>query len=216
MNILLLGAPGVGKGTYADFLSEKYKIPHISSGDMFREAIKNKTEVGRKAEKYVINGLLVPDSVTIQFVKDRLIKKDCKNGFFLEGYPRTMPQAKAIEKFEKIDKVLNFVASMEIIIDRLSGRRTCKVCGSTFHIKNRPPKVSSICDNCGGELYQREDDKPETIKLRLGEYNKKTKPLIDYYTKKGLIANIDANPPFEEVHKVIFQCDRELLKIKKK
>jgi len=210
MNILLLGTPGVGKGTYATFLSERYKIPHVSSGDLFREAIENKTEIGKKAEEYVTRGELVPDDITIQFVRDRLMKGDCKNGFFLDGYPRTMLQAKAIEKFKKIDKVLNFVASMEIIIDRISGRRTCKKCGSTFHIRNRPPKVSGVCDNCGGELYQREDDKPKAIKLRFEEYNRKTRPLIDYYKSKGLLADIDANPPLEEVEKILAQCDEAL------
>jgi len=208
----MLGAPGVGKGTYADFLSEKYKIPHISSGDLFREAIKNKTEVGKQVEEYVKKGVLVPDDVTFQIVRNRLIKKDCENGFFLDGYPRTVKQAEMIEEFKKIDKVLNFVASEDVIMDRLGGRRTCRECGSTFHVKNRPPKVRGICDNCGGELYQREDDKQEAIRKRKMEYERKTMPLIEYYTKKGLLTNIDANPPIEEVEKIIAQSDEALKK----
>jgi len=212
MNIIMLGAPGVGKGTYADFLSEKYKIPHISSGDLFREAIKNKTEVGKQVEEYVKKGVLVPDDVTFQIVRNRLIKEDCENGFFLDGYPRTVKQAEMIEEFKNIDKVLNFVASEDVIMDRLGGRRTCRECGSTFHVKNRPPKVRGICDNCGGELYQREDDKQEAIRKRKMEYERKTMPLIEYYTKKGLLTNIDANPPIEEVEKIIAQSDEALKK----
>jgi adenylate kinase len=212
MNVLLLGAPGVGKGTYADFLSEKYKIPHISSGDLLREAVEKRTEIGKKVGKYMNEGKLVPDDIVIQLIKERLESEDSKRGFLLDGFPRTIAQAKAIEKFKKIDKVLNFVASEDIIMDRLGGRRTCRACGSTFHIKNRPPKVSGICDNCGGELYQREDEKPETIKKRMKEYEKKTKPLIDYYKKRGLLANIDASPPLEEVKKVMVHCDKALKK----
>lgn len=208
----MLGAPGVGKGTYADFLSEKYKIPHVSSGDLFRGAIKNKTEIGEKVEKYAKGGILVPDDITIPLVRDRLMEGDCKNGFFLDGYPRTLRQAEAIEKFKKIDLVLNFVASEDVIMDRLGGRRTCRGCGSTFHVKNRPPKVSGVCDNCGGELYQREDDTPEAIRKRKMEYEKKTTPLVEYYTKKDLLANIDANPPLEEVEKILAQCDEALKK----
>lgn len=212
MNVILLGVPGIGKGTYASFLSERYNIHHTSSGDLFREAVEKKTEIGKKAEKYMNEGKLVPDEITIPFVKERLEKEDCKQGFFLDGYPRTIPQAEALDKFKKIDKVLNFVASEDIIMDRLGGRRTCKECGSTFHVKNRPPKVRGVCDNCGGELYQREDDTPGAIKKRNREYEMKTMPLIEYYTKKGLLVNIDANPPIEEVKKIIAQCDEALKK----
>jgi len=210
MNILILGAPGVGKGTYASFLSEKYKIPHISSGDLLREAVEKKTGIGKKAEEYMKGGKLVPDETVTQLIKERLKKEDCKHGFLLDGFPRTIAQAKIMEKLNKIDKVLNFVASEDIIMDRLGGRRTCKQCESTFHIKNRPPKVSDVCDYCGGELYLREDDKPESIKKRMREYDKKTKPLIEYYKKRNLLANIDANPPIEEIEKVITQCDEAL------
>jgi adenylate kinase len=212
MNVLLLGTPGVGKGTYADFLSEKYKIPHISSGNLLREAVEKKTDIGKKAEEYMNRGELVPDEIVIQLIKERLEKEDCRHGFLLDGFPRTIAQAKAIRKLKKIYKVLNFVASEDIIMDRLGGRRTCRQCESTFHIKNRPPKVSGVCDNCSGELYQREDEKPATIKKRMKEYEKKTKPLIDYYKKEGLLVNINASPPLEEVEKVITQCDEALKK----
>jgi len=212
MNVILLGAPGIGKGTYASFLSEKYKIPHISSGDLFREAVEKKTDIGMEAEKYMDEGKLVPDEIVIPLIEERLEREDCEQGFLLDGFPRTIAQAEALDKFTKIDKVLNFVASEEIIMDRLGGRRTCKECAATFHVKNRPPKVSGICDNCGGELYQREDDTPEAIKKRNREYEIKTMPLVEYYKKKGLLVNIDANPPIEEVEKIIAQCDEALKK----
>jgi len=215
LNIILLGAPGVGKGTYTEILSKKYKIPHISSGDLLREAIEKRTKIGKKAKKYVNEGELAPDEIVTQLIKERLEKEDCKRGFLLDGFPRTVVQAKTIEKLKKIDKVLNFVASEEVIMDRLSGRRICKECGAIFHVRNVPPKVEGICDKCGGELYQREDETPEVIRIRMQEYEKKTKPLVDYYRKKGLLANIDANPPIEEVEKVISQCNREISKIRK-
>lgn len=210
MNIVVLGQPGVGKGTYTDLLSKKYKIPHISSGDMFREDIKNNTDMGMKVKSYVNRGELISDEITIPMVLERLSKEDCKNGFFLDGYPRTVQQAKALEEFIKIDKVLNFVTSEEIIIQRISGRRICKKCGSTFHVKNVPPKIEGICDNCGGELYQRKDDTPEAVRIRIKEYIEKTKPLIEFYMKRGLIVDIDATPPIEEVEKIISNCDKEL------
>ena len=184
MNIVLLGSPGVGKGTYAGILSKKYSIPHISTGQIFRDAIKNKTELGKKVGEYINRGDLVPDEIVIQIVRERLEKDDCVNGFLLDGFPRTIPQAEAIEKFKKIDKVLNFVASEEAILERLGGRRTCRKCGGIFHIKNAPPKVNGVCDHCRGELYQREDEKTEAIKIRMVEYSKKTKPLINYYSEK--------------------------------
>ena len=210
MNIVLLGSPGVGKGTYADILSKRYKIPKISSGDLFHEAIRNQTELGKKVQGYVSSGELVPDEIVIKLVKERLEKDDCKNGFFLDGFPRTVNQAEALDKFKKIDKVLNFFASDDEIISRLSGRRTCKKCGAIFHVKNKPPKIKGICDYCGGELYQRTDETTETIKNRLRVYQEKTKPLIDYYRKKRLMANIDANYGYSEIDKVISQCDEAL------
>jgi len=214
MNIVLLGSPGIGKGTYAEILSEKYNIPHISTGQLFREEIDKKTELGKIVDDYVNRGELVPDEITIKLVKERLKKRDCKNGFLLDGFPRTIHQAKALEKITKIDKVLNFVASEEVIVDRLSGRRTCRKCGAIYHIKNVPPKVEGVCDKCGGELYQREDETLEAVRIRMKEYNKKTKPLVDYYKKRGLLVNVDANPPIEEVDKIISQCDEAISKIK--
>jgi len=216
MNITVLGQPGIGKGIYTDILVKKYKIPRISTGDMFREEIKKDTEIGKKVKSYVNNGGLVPDGITNAIVSNRLSQKDYKNGFFLDGYPRTVPQAEMLEKLVKIDKILNFVASEKIIIKRLAGRRICSKCGAIFHVKNMPPKIDGICDKCGGKLYQREDDKPETIKIRAKEYLEKTKPLIKFYTEKGLLANVDANPPIEEVDKVISQCDKAISEIKKK
>jgi len=214
MNVVLLGSPGVGKGTYADILSKKYEIPKISSGDLFHEAIRNGTALGKRVQGYMSRGELVPDEIVIKLVKERLEKDDCKNGFFLDGFPRTINQAEALDKFKKTDKVLNFVASEEEIISRLSGRRTCKKCGAIFHVKNKPPKIEGICDNCGGELYQRTDETPETIKNRLQVYHEKTKPLIDYYRKKGLLAEINANYGYSEINKVISQCDKALLEIR--
>jgi adenylate kinase len=213
LNIVLLGPPGVGKGTYAGILSKKYNIPHISTGQMFRDAIKEGSELGRKVEGFISKGDLVPDEITIEVVKVRLKEKDCNKGFLLDGFPRTIPQAEALEKIRKIDKVLNFVASDETITERLSWRRTCKKCGAIYHLKNIPPKVEGICDKCGGELYQRSDETPAAIKVRMKEYNRKTKPLIDFYKKKKLLANIDANYPYEKIDKIISQCDKEIEEI---
>lgn len=216
MNIVVLGQPGIGKGIYTDILAKKYRIPRISTGDMFREEIKKDTKLGKKVKSYVTGGGLVPDDITVSMILKRLRKEDCKKGFFLDGFPRTVPQAEMLEKSIRIDRVLNFVASEKVIVNRLSGRRICRKCGTVYHVRNMPPKAEGFCDNCGGELYQREDDKPEAVKVRSKEYLEKTKPLIDFYMKKGLLANIDANPPIEEVDKVISQCDKELLKIKEK
>jgi len=210
MNIVILGSPGVGKGTYAKFLSDKYNIPRISVGDLFRKAIRDETELGKKIKDYVSRGDLVPDEMAIELVKERLQKDDCKNGFFLDGFPRTIAQAEAMEKFKKIDKVLNFVASDWVIMSRLGGRRTCRECGAIYHVKEIPSKVEGICDRCGGQLYQRSDETPQAIKNRLRVYREKTKPVIDYFRKKGLLADIDANYQFEKVDKVISQCENIL------
>jgi len=212
MNIVLLGSPGVGKGTYANILSKKYNIPHISTGDIFREAVKKRTKLGRKVKEFLDRGELVPDYITIQVVKERSEKYDAKEGFLLDGFPRTINQAEKLEEFKKIDKVLNFVAPEKAIMDRLSGRRVCKKCGAIYHIKYMKPRVEGVCDKCGGELYQRSDEKPKIIKKRLKEYSRKTKPLIDYYKKKGLLANINSNFPIEKVDKIISQCELALEK----
>jgi len=212
MNVVILGSPGVGKGTYAKILSEKYDIPRISTGDLFREAIRDETELGKKIKDYVSRGDLAPDEITIELVKGRLGRDDCKNGFFLDGFPRTVAQAEALEKFKKIDKVLNFVASDWVILSRLGGRRTCRECGAIYHIEEIPPKVEGICDLCSGKLYQRSDETPQAIKNRLRVYREKTKPVLDYFRRKGLLADIDANHPFEEIDKVISQCEKHLQK----
>lgn len=210
MNIVILGPPGVGKGTYAGFLSKKYNIPKISVGDLFRRAIKDETELGKKIKDYVSSGDLVPDEIVIELVKNRLQGDDCKGGFLLDGYPRTVPQAEAMGKFKKIDAALNFVAPDEVIMSRIGGRRTCSKCGAIYHVKNVPPKVEGICDRCGGRLIQRSDEKPQVIKNRLVVYRKKTKPVVDYLRKQGLLVDIDAHYSIEEMDKIISQCEKHL------
>jgi len=212
MNIVLLGSPGVGKGTIAGILSKKYNIPHISTGDIFRDAVKGETELGKKVKEFLDNGKLVPDDITIKVIEQRLNKDDVKEGFILDGFPRTLSQTKMLEKIKKIDKVLNLLADEKIIMDRLGGRRVCKKCNRVYHIQNMQPKVEGVCDKCGSKLIQRSDEKPEVIKKRIKEYNKKTKPLIDYYRKRGLLANIDTHYPIEEVNKIISQCEMALKK----
>ena len=213
MNIVVLGPPGVGKGTYSGFLSKKYSIPNISVGDLFRNAIKKQTELGKRIKNYVSSGNLVPDEIVIELVKNRLEEADCKNGFLLDGYPRTVPQAEAMMKFKKIDVALNFIAPDEVIMDRIGGRRTCRKCGAIYHIKNVPPTIEGICDNCTGRLVQRADEKAEVIKNRLEVYRKKTKPVADYLRKQDLVAEIDANYPIEEIDKIITQCEKHLSKL---
>jgi adenylate kinase len=210
MNIVILGPPGVGKGTYAGFLSKKYNIPKISVGDLFRRAIKDETELGKKIKDYVSSGDLVPDEIVIELVKNRLQGDDCKGGFLLDGYPRTVPQAEAMGKFKKIDVALNFVAPDEVIMSRIGGRRTCSKCGAIYHVKNVPPKVEGICDRCGGRLVQRSDEKPQVIKNRLVVYREKTKPVVDYLRKQGLLVDIDAHYSIEEMDKIISQCEKHL------
>ena len=197
MKIIALGSPGVGKGTYAREIVKKYGTLHISSGDLFRENIKNETELGKRAKEYINKGQLVPDEVTIEMVKERLSREDAKkSGFFLDGFPRTINQAEVLSEFAEIDMVINFKADKEVIIQRLSGRRICKKCAAIFHTINILPKVEGICDYCGGELYHREDDKPKAIEKRLIIYEKDTKPLIDYYKEKGLLREVTVNEDF--------------------
>jgi adenylate kinase len=202
LRLILLGPPGAGKGTQASAIVKKYDIPHISTGDIFRSNIKMGTELGKKAKTYMDKGLLVPDELVISIVKDRLAKDDCKNGFLLDGFPRTLSQGEALDEELthmglKLDRVINIEVEKEVLIERAIGRRVCKDCGSTYHIKFSPPKHKDICDNCGGELFQRDDDKVETIENRIQVYLKQTKPLIDYYMKKGLMLNVDGTKPID-------------------
>ncbi|MCX6742001.1 MAG: adenylate kinase [Candidatus Pacearchaeota archaeon] len=218
MKIILLGSPGVGKGTYASFIKEKYKLPHISTGDLFREAMKNGTPLGKKAKEYIDRGDLVPDDLTVQILKERISKPDCENGFMLDGFPRTIPQAEALDKITKIELAINFFASEKIILQRLGGRRICKKCGAIFHLVNKKPKKEGVCDICGGELYQRSDEMPEIIKERLKTYHEKTKPLEDYYKKKGILRGImvdaDINAPnFKEA--ILDKIDEAIESVKK-
>ena len=192
MRIILMGPPGAGKGTQAALIKEAYQIPHISTGDMFREAIKNETPLGKEAKSYMDRGELVPDSVTIGLVKERLSQDDCKVGFLLDGFPRTIPQAEALDEILKelnivLDAVINIEADDSILIDRIVGRRVCPNCKAGYHVKNLKPKVEGICDICGEKLVQRKDDTEETVKNRLDVYAKQTKPLLDYYNNFGLV-----------------------------
>ena len=206
MNLILLGGPGAGKGTQAKKLIDKYGIPQISTGDILRAAVKEGTEMGRKAKEYMDAGKLVPDEVVIGIIKDRLAQPDCKKGFILDGFPRTVPQAEALDKVlaglgSKIDHVISINVDEEALVTRLTGRRTCKnaACGQMFHIKFTRPKKENVCDKCGGELYLRDDDNETTVRSRLATYNQATKPLIDYYTKEGLVRPITGVGGIEDI-----------------
>lgn len=200
----MLGAPGAGKGTQAKKIADKYSIPHISTGDIFRANIKEGTELGKKAKTYMDQGLLVPDELVVDLVVDRVQQDDCSNGYVLDGFPRTIPQAEsldaALEKLgDKIDYAINVEVPDENIVRRMSGRRACLACGATYHLVHIPPKKEGICDNCGKELVLRDDDKPETVTKRLNVYHEQTQPLIDYYTKKNVLAEVDGTKDMEEV-----------------
>ncbi len=204
MKIIMLGAPGAGKGTQAKQIAAKYSIPHISTGDIFRANIKNGTELGKKAKEYMDQGLLVPDELTCDLVMDRIAQEDAKNGFVLDGFPRTIPQAEALDAaLTKIGQSMDFAIDVDVpddnIIGRMSGRRACLGCGATYHIVSIPPKKEGICDTCGKELVLRDDDKPETVKKRLDVYHDQTQPLIDFYTKQGILKSVDGTQPMEKV-----------------
>lgn len=204
MNLVLMGLPGAGKGTQAERIVEKYEIPHISTGDMFRAAIKGETELGLKAKSFMDQGALVPDEVTIGIVRERLGKNDCEKGFLLDGFPRTVAQAQALEEIlsdldRKIDYVINIEVDKDILMERLTGRRICKQCGSTYHLVFNPPAVEGICDKCGGELYQREDDNEETVANRLEVNLKQTQPLLNFYEEKGYLRNINGQQDIKQV-----------------
>ena len=204
MRVIMLGAPGAGKGTQAIKIAEKYSIPHISTGDIFRANIKNNTELGQQAKKYMDQGLLVPDELVVDLVVDRLKQDDCANGYVLDGFPRTIPQAKALlAAREKVDFALNVDVPDENIVRRMSGRRACIRCGATYHVEFAPPKVEDTCDACGNNLVLRYDDTPETVQKRLGIYHEQTKPLIDYYTEIGILRTIDGTVEIEEVFQEI-------------
>jgi adenylate kinase len=193
MNLIFLGAPGAGKGTLATLLSKDYGIPQISTGDLFRAAVKEGSELGKQVQGIMEKGELVPDSLTVELVKERLAKPDAGDGYILDGFPRTIAQADALAEFQKIDAVINFAISDELVIRRLSGRRVCRSCGAIYHVDNMPPKVEGKCDRCGGELYIRDDDKIDSIKNRLRVYQEQTEPLIAYYRDKGRLREIDSS-----------------------
>lgn len=203
MRLILLGAPGAGKGTQAVKLSEKLHIPHISTGDIFRAHIREGTELGLKAKSYIDAGNLVPDDLTVSIVKDRIQKDDCSNGFLLDGFPRTIPQAEYLEEAlkslnQKLDAVINLVVPDEVIVRRMAGRRVCKNCGRSYHVVTIPPKQEGICDACAGPLIIRDDDREETVLERLNTYREKTAPLIDYYGTRGLLLNFDGTKEISE------------------
>ena len=208
MKIIMLAAPGAGKGTQAKQIADKYSIPHISTGDIFRANIKNGTELGKKAKQYMDQGALVPDELTCDLVMDRIQQDDCKNGFVLDGFPRTIPQAEALAAAlgkinEKMDYAIDVDVPDENIVNRMSGRRACLNCGATYHLISIPPKVEGICDRCGSEIVLREDDKPETVQKRLKVYHEQTQPLIDYYKNQGILKSVDGTQPMDEVFKAI-------------
>ncbi len=204
MKIIMLGAPGAGKGTQAEMICEKYGLPHVSTGDIFRANIKNGTELGKEAKQYMDKGQLVPDELTVKILLDRVAQDDCKNGYVLDGFPRTIPQAEVLEDAlnklgDKIDYAINVEVPDENIINRMSGRRACVNCGATYHVVYAPTKVEGICDKCGEKLILRDDDKPETVKSRLDVYHKQTQPLIEFYSKKNILKEVDGTVSMNDV-----------------
>ena len=208
MKIIMLGAPGAGKGTQAKKIADRYQIPHISTGDIFRANIKEGTELGKKAKSYMDQGLLVPDELTLELIMDRFQNPDCANGYVLDGFPRTIPQAEALtaaleKNGDSIDYTINVEVPDENIITRMSGRRACLACGATYHVVYAPTKEEGVCDRCGEKLVLRDDDKPETVKKRLDVYHSQTQPLIDYYTKQGKLAEVDGTQSVDAVFDAI-------------
>ncbi|MBQ7447511.1 MAG: adenylate kinase [Eubacterium sp.] len=204
MKIIMLGAPGAGKGTQAKQIADKFSIPHISTGDIFRANIKEGTELGKKAKGYMDAGELVPDELVCDLVVDRIQKEDCANGFILDGFPRTIPQAEALtEALNAIGQKMDYAIDIEVddaqIVERMGGRRACLGCGATYHIINIPPKKEGICDRCGSEIILRDDDKPETVQNRLNVYHEQTQPLIDYYKNEGILSSVDGTQPMDKV-----------------
>lgn len=208
MKIIMLGAPGAGKGTQAKMIAEKYAIPHISTGDIFRANIKNGTELGKEAKKYMDQGKLVPDELTVKILLDRVAQPDCANGYVLDGFPRTIPQAEVLDKAlcelgDKIDYAINVDVPDENIVNRMGGRRACVGCGATYHVKYNAPKVENTCDTCGSDLIIRDDDKPETVQNRLSVYHEQTQPLIDFYEKQGVLRTVDGTVDMSDVFAAI-------------
>lgn len=204
MKIIMLGAPGAGKGTQAKQIADKYQIPHISTGDIFRANIKEGTELGQKAKTFMDQGLLVPDELVVELVADRIVKEDCKNGFVLDGFPRTIPQAEALDEAlakmgEKMDYAIDVDVPDKNIVNRMGGRRACLNCGATYHIVTIPTKVEGVCDKCGSPVVLRDDDKPETVQKRLSVYHEQTQPLIAYYTGQGILKSVNGVQPMEDV-----------------
>ncbi len=210
MRIILLGPPGAGKGTVAKPIIDRYHVPHISTGDLFRENLKNNTPLGQKAKAYMDAGELVPDELVIDLVEDRITRDDCKEGYLLDGFPRTVAQAEALTKLtEKIEKPLDYAVNIvvpdEILTERIVGRRVCTECGASYHVKNFPPAVDGVCDRCGGTLIQRADDNEETVSKRLKVYYAESAPLVDYYKNANIIVDIDGNKTPEEVEQSVFK-----------
>lgn len=210
MKVVMLGAPGAGKGTQAEMIADKYGIPHVSTGDIFRANIKEGTELGKEAQTYMNKGLLVPDELTVKILLDRVAKDDCRNGYVLDGFPRTISQAETLDKAlnelgDAIDFAINVDVPDEHIVSRMSGRRACVECGATYHIVHIPPKTDGICDKCGKELLLRDDDKPETINKRLDVYHEQTQPLIDFYGRKGVLKTIDGTVDMQDVFAAIIE-----------
>ena len=204
MKIIMLGAPGAGKGTQAIKIAEKYKIPHVSTGDLFRSNISQNTELGMEAKQYMDAGKLVPDELTVRMLLDRVSKDDCKNGYVLDGFPRTIAQAEVLEQeveklHDQIDHAINVEVPDENIVKRMGGRRACTKCGATYHVEHVPPKKEGICDNCGSELVLRSDDAPETVQKRLNVYHEQTQPLIDFYRERGILKQVDGTQDMQAV-----------------
>ncbi len=197
MKLIFLGAPGAGKGTLAKEISRQYSVPQVSTGDLFRDAVKNETELGKQVKGIMERGDLVPDELTVELVRERLGQSDCQRGYILDGFPRTIRQAEALDGFQTLDAVVNFNIGDEVVVRRLSGRRVCRSCGAIYHVENRPPKIEGKCDRCGGELYIRDDDRIESIRQRLKVYEEQTEPLIDYYREKNLLRDIDSSKSVE-------------------
>lgn len=214
MDMILLGLPGVGKGTQAKKLESELEIPHIATGDIFRKAIKNKTPLGKKAKSFIDAGELVPDEVTIGIVEERLKESDCENGFILDGFPRTIAQAEALDQIlaeqnRELDLVIYLQAEIDVLVERLAGRRVCVDCGATYHVKNDPPEVEGVCDKCGGEVIQRSDDQEETVKKRIEVNKDKTAKLADYYQKKGILHEVESIGGIDKVQKRLLKLIEE-------